>query len=583
MSTPEQMREELLRIATAFGAGQHLIDDVVDQVRAEGGAVVTCESVGKAATDKRLAPLGSNSRVKAVRDEVVGAVRSATCGFAKTLEGALFTKNIEKIMPVTVYGTPTRLENSTTGRHITFEYRLPSSAKESVTLTFTPADSKAYSEATTNRTATLRVHADGRATFVKWGPGRLRTVVVGSATAGTDFEAGNKPMYTVTFKDPGTGKAFAPFKYYHDKGDKVAAGERAQVFVSDENPGSIMYVYKWLDKAQEYSVVVNKYVEKGGKYDIVFKSAGAATKEFATYTYDPSSSSGGPTKIFVGDAVKVWAFEQGGKMQISKSPAPTFTNFARQFRVAVKAVQSVTNSPDDYFVTFEQASDDGNKAGIAFNRLKVRFGATVGDTAEVYARQAGATYQIVGTPKWERLRRQPPVTLAPTSTPVPYTESPIEPTPTAAAYEEPGGIKIDLNITNDNDNQTDSQAEGEAGGGKGWGYDVVDVVPIGGTDTKEEDDPTQAPEDAPVTGPTVCPPANCSPCAPSNPPGLPASSTLFCMSRRTFMIMICMLVFACVLACIGFWVWRRRRGGGGAGSAPPLGDLGGLDLGPVPR
>jgi hypothetical protein len=171
------------------------------------------------------------------------------------------------------------------------------------------------------------------------------------------------------------------------------------------------------------------------------------------------------------------------------------------------------------------------------------------------------------------------------------------------------GITIDLTIDNDNTNTGDTEAEATGGGyGAGGVVPVVGgviggvVVPGATAAPAETEEPSteEAQPDESVSQQTLT-----CPSTPTCPDGLAAPGTFFCMSKRTLIVVVVMILFASILAGVGYYLYRRsgRNGAGanagrgsnapagnfgaGAGGAPGggFGDLGGFDLGagPGPR
>lgn len=155
-------------------------------------------------------------------------------------------------------------------------------------------------------------------------------------------------------------------------------------------------------------------------------------------------------------------------------------------------------------------------------------------------------------------------------------------TPTAPPTAPPQlGQNISVTIRNANE----SEAEGGADRGRGGPYDPYALPLLVGEALV--DSPTDAPTTAAVEEqqpvqvqcPPAPPPVTCSAATDLKQPG-----TFFCMTRRTFIIVVCMMVVACALAALGYWIYRKQAVAGGTGSpADSLGDLGfggaGADLG----
>lgn len=191
----------------------------------------------------------------------------------------------------------------------------------------------------------------------------------------------------------------------------------------------------------------------------------------------------------------------------------------------------------------------------------------MGQTATIFVDPK--TQQVTKFVQWGARPATRPTTAPPTVAPTaPPTVAPVD-----------AGAKISVTIRNKND----SEAEGEADGRPGGPYGVPLVVGEALVPS-----PTDAPTDEPLPQQPI--PVECSNTCPELPPpcpttGLTKPGTFFCMTRRTFMIVVCMLVLASALAALGYWIYRKKALGGGAATGPGdgLGDLGfggtGADLG----
>ena len=147
----------------------------------------------------------------------------------------------------------------------------------------------------------------------------------------------------------------------------------------------------------------------------------------------------------------------------------------------------------------------------------------------------------------------------------------------------PEGITIDLTIDNKNDNDSNGAADARGGGnGYGYGYGGQIAYPVA---VGAAGDATEAPEDSTEDGgeeadapaPYVPAPVQCPPprvC----PQGLSSPGTFFCMTKRTFVIVIVMMILASILVSVGYWIYRKKLAApsAGAGGNSGFGDLGGL-------
>ena len=189
-----------------------------------------------------------------------------------------------------------------------------------------------------------------------------------------------------------------------------------------------------------------------------------------------------------------------------------------------------------------------------------------------------------------------------------------------ATATPPPGLKVDLTLENQNgaDNRNNAGGWGYGGWGyggygyPGYGYGgwggypgynygypgaLGGVVMPPGAAISVSSQSTPPPASAAPASTTVLP-APPAP-MPSDPfpsggggggPGIGGSGigpdaeagTRFCMTKRTFTIVLLMLLVASSLAALGFYIWRKKGAGGGnagLGGNAPSNDLGGLNLG----
>jgi hypothetical protein len=148
------------------------------------------------------------------------------------------------------------------------------------------------------------------------------------------------------------------------------------------------------------------------------------------------------------------------------------------------------------------------------------------------------------------------------------------------AVTAPPGMSLNLTLRNENENESDNQVGGPARGPlylPGLTYPYIVPGTTVGTDApvaEEAEDEDPAPVEQPY-----CPPA---PACPSQeglrcPEGIKQQGTFFCMNRRTFTVVIIMLLVASMLAGLGYWIYRKSKVGGPGGppaTPNPFDDLG---------
>ena len=154
------------------------------------------------------------------------------------------------------------------------------------------------------------------------------------------------------------------------------------------------------------------------------------------------------------------------------------------------------------------------------------------------------------------------------------------------------GTNVDISLGNGNTNTNDGSG-GDGGGGDGGGYDDFGGGVIAGVPAVMDyatDAPTDPPAtDAPVAtaDPTLAGGSSSGGLSvldatspPTQDPG-----TFFCMTKRTMYIVLCMILCACLMAGIGYYILHKRAvgavvgggpiaNGGGGGGGANFGDMG---------
>ena len=585
MTTIQDVKSQLEAIATQSGAGVYIIDDILAAMHDQAPLVgnVQCGPTALKVANARLAFLGTNNAtIKSVKDNLIDAIKSSTCGYAPYTSSATFKNKLAKHLPsYNVYGYPSRTVTTARGtKLITFEYTARSTKREA-SFEFAPDDRDMAPSAT----VTLRAHADGRATFKAWGPGRKREARVVAAPV---LPEGS---YDITFKDTASNDTY---KFRMAKGrETIVPGDLATLYVNDADK-SVMRVDKWLNKAQQYHAAVKSAKKtSNGTYEVTFKDTGSEARPFEAFVFNPLADTSGPMDVFPGDLADVYAAYDEGKKKmviVASSEDATkvrFTSWTSEYEARVRAATYNAQAK-----TWDVVFEDTDTAQV-FMPFAVAEGATAGDVAIVHARKKGEQYQVAKIKTWIG-HRVPNVTTPPqyvTEGPIiDGTQAPVDPETPAP------GLRINLKIANDNENEAEAAGDG---GGRGAGpffggvpglVGVPGVLPGPGevaTDapaaTSDNVDTSNAPA---VLYPPVQPVMQQAPCppAPTCPRVLP-EGTFFCMTRKTFMLVAIMLVAACVMACLGYYIWRKKgggaaaAGGGGGGDLGFGGDLGGLDLG----
>ena len=333
------------------------------------------------------------------------------------------------------------------------------------------------------------------------------------------------------------------------------------------------------------------------------------------------------TKLFLfgGDVGDVVARAVGKSMVVQR--LARWTRSAAVYRASVTRVVSA-GAGKGYTVQFGYPNP---AAPLPFKTRTMPGPVRVGDTAVLHARPSGTVMEVVqatlkpivgsketNTPAPSQTPSEMPTdgatgfptvgpfapTFAPTfdATAAPV-EMPASTSPTEAPTTSPGGLRINLTLDNDNENDNKGGANANAdgdGGPYGGGYPYL----LGATTAPDEETDVPDPEvpDADPPPPTA-PDGSTTLRCPAAAPGL-KEGTYFCLTKKTFYLVLLMLLVACILGGVGYYMYRKRvamgrggpgnvgggggfggGGGGGGGQSPDLSGLGdlGLDLGPGGR
>ena len=166
-----------------------------------------------------------------------------------------------------------------------------------------------------------------------------------------------------------------------------------------------------------------------------------------------------------------------------------------------------------------------------------------------------------------------PVTLGPDTTgPVtlgPDTPSnqPMDTATGMPTFTSVPGTNVNISLGNANTNTIDGGGDGGGEGGYWGGGGVIGgVYPV-------MDYATEAPTDAPATSAPVAttdPPTSTSTAGGLSildaTPAPQDSGTFFCMSKRTLYIVLCIILCACLMGGIGYYILHKRAAGAAAGT-----------------
>lgn len=552
----EAARKKLLDIAKLYGAGSHVVDDIVSAVASQfpvqkpgvpHGGIVDCTTPFPFLKTAATARLGFKSMTaqqkNIVMNNIQNAMKSATCpSGAKLVSTKSFGDTLRSYQPRLVVA----FVKDSTSTAATFEFFDAKGAKQTKSLTFVDA------AIPKNKTANLTLHADGNVSFVSWRSDALVTATVKSVAP-----VGN--VFNVVF-----GTSNATYAAY-PMNATATVGETAQVFVGGNK---VTHFVRWVSRAATMKVTVQtvKPIAAGG-FAVTFAASPPTTQVLATQV---------KTRVFVGDSAEITVANNVVTVQ-------KWVNVAKPYSASVATATKVTDAT--YKVLF--ANPRPAVAGASFKDVVLtrQEGIKPGDAASLFARLEGSSLVVVepSTLKWTAQV----VTQPPTDSPTP-SETPMDDvTGQPILTDEPG---ITINIKGDTNANTNTGAAETVGGGGGPFYvaDGLPVVPIG-TEAPEEEatemplDATMSPYVDPASSPATCT-VSC-PGAPACPEGLSGQGSFFCMTKRTFIIVVIMFVVACCLVSLGYWMYRKRMASGAGGglnanAGGGLGDLGPLDLGP---
>ena len=572
-STIQSVRDKFDGIIKQKNAAAYVIDDVLNvsitrrQAATAAGGATPCTSealrtaIKEAASDTlvNVVPftVQAAERTK-VFNNVADAILAVACrGNASTISKSNVVTNMRAYQAKDVTGYPV---DATSGL-VTFAYKVNNTAQRGTI---------AMAANNLDTSATIRVHSNGTISYRAAGTEKLHTVTVRSV-ANVQGQAGT---YDLTFEkaEPAISKTFEVFKLTSQVAPKV--GEQAQAFVNTaDQKARVTQFVKWTGQVTSLTVTASKVTrlqDPPNTFEVQFEATPPPPNRLA-----PQRIKG---LVFVGDVAKVNVVTNGGTTSVV---GPIM--WTDKTTTVTGVVESVTVAADKKSSTIVFKDSVTQKTFKPFVWVSPRV--SKGDTATLYAHQANSTvHNIV---KWLTRETMQPETLGPeTSQPEtlgPDTLGPDKPKDDAtgnAVYETGSpGIRINVNLDNQNDNDDRGM------GGLYYGGGVVGVVDTTETSAPEptEAPATEEPDDMDDSGGSRVQTYSCPP-APACPKGLSNSGTFFCMTKRTFIIVIVMLLLASVLAGVGYYMYRKKwkMGGANAAAGAPangfggLGDLGGL-------